>query len=492
MKMKQTATIILITICSFGLLVQVTEVTKSYLEYKIRRVILRNFPFTLDPPAISICFNIYYLIPTQVFDVESTSNSSYWKKFYDYMEITPMKELFNLTPKVDELLVADNGCAIRFPSRYAMSFLNRSQCYSHFVIQKYIQRQFMCYKFTPVVELDTSRKFETGYKPGSSNLDQKFGRGWKMEYLMAPVETGVIYALYFNASAFNRARVVVSYAHGPDTEHFEDSFIATQYPMTISHSRGTAIKISFQSLSYHRLPSPYPSNCYKMINGKSMAHRFVDIMNHESMTVFNKSCAVAQLYEDHHYNNYTIITDRNYRNETFLNLFNAIIQRNEKYRDGWTCNLKHFLTAPVTQPIEVINGSDYKFLIYVTWPLTHSIDVIDESLQNILDLLTYIASSLGFWFGFNLFSFAQKGGTGLITFFKTQEQVRNGADSSANSKGEGEIEIHKQINNQRKLIEVLRKECKSNKICNQTLLSQVKRTDLIINHLVKVIPSGQN
>lgn len=132
--------VILASICSIGLLFQVIEVTNSYLEYRIRRVIIRNFAFNIIPPGVSLCFDLSEVIPYEIvqkfgrnsngtFDTSGRSSdneTSWWKKFYQFLDVAPLATLFNVTPSGEEALKENNGCAIRFPGEYTMSFLDRS------------------------------------------------------------------------------------------------------------------------------------------------------------------------------------------------------------------------------------------------------------------------------------------------------------------------------------------------------------------------------
>lgn len=503
MNIKPIYSSILITvICCIGLLYQVTEVTKSYLSYRIRRIISRDFPTFLDPPAISLCFDLSVVIPIEVFKSitskhRETASSEYWGNFYDFLKVTPIKELFKLSPKVNETLKNSFGCAIRFPTEYSMFFMDNKDCYGHFVIEKYIQRQLMCYKFTPIVDGIDIGEYQMNHpKNRSKNGQRMMGKSWALEYLMAPVKTGVLYTLYMNFSSFNRVSYVVAFVHGPDTDHFEDSFITNQNSMTLSKDRGTAMKTNYQRLTYHHLEAPYPSKCYKMSNGKSLTHEFADLLNIQTIKQFNSTCPVTQLFENNSsYTNYNLISDRDYGNKTFLNTFNDLIERNEKYYKGLSCDLRYYVTSVTTQSIGVSKRSHNRFIIYITWPQLHNIEMNDDPLQSMLDLLIYVASSLGFWFGFSVLSSVSMVGNwfkSIITknnasdfnhTLNSESTATIGEKNEIKNQKEVIIQLTKMVKSQQKVIELNRQGNDINRRNIVKLLTQLRGTESRVNHL---------
>lgn len=465
MKPKVVPLAILTIFCFLGLLYQVFEVTKSYLEHKIRRVIIRDFPFELDPPAVSLCFELAHVIPVHNFGVYQDNDPNYWTKFYDFMKITSAKDLFNLAPSIKNVFKKNFGCAIRFPSMYTMTFLSNKNCYRHFNIERYIQRQFMCYKFTP----KTFDKHKIGnWSPERDRPPNGLKtKAWVMEYLMAPVDVGVIYSLYLNPDAFSRVSRVVAFAHGPDTDHWEDSFTVLYHAMVITATKGSVISVNYQTLKFSRLAAPYPSNCYHLGDGLSVTHLFADKLNNDTIKHLNKSCAIKMLVEGTSDTNYTIISEQDYRNESFLREFHRVLKLEERLSDAASCNVKIFASRVTTQIIEV--ADDKKIPVYMTWPQSHDLDMKDEPLQTILDLLIYVGSSLGFWFGFNVLTV----GSNVINH---RSRLTSKSDSEINCSSLNlVVDMSQQLNQQQKQIELLLRCDKINKQNIQGLMAQVRR-----------------
>lgn len=466
--------VILIISCSIGLMVQMTEVTKSYLEYRIRRVTVHKFTHAINPPAISICFDIAEVMPEKVTRTFNNSNDGEWWTDYNrFLSRTPLSDLFELTPRGDQTLKDRTACAIRFPTEFSMSYLNKRFCLRYFQIQKYIHRSLMCYKFIPDTGLggsedgvkddpvgkesemrtrnnteknssknnnsnnnnsknNSSKKSVDGVDTGQE--DEKSGTSrWRsggqetaIEYNLSPVDAGILYVLYLSPKVFGQVGRILAYVHGVETDPFEDSFFARQSGVTISETTGTSGLVSFKEIRSKRLQAPYSSNCINMNNGVSVTHFFTDLMNYRSIKRLNKACGFTQLFQGK-YSNYSLITDDDYKNETFRKLFNHIMREEIWLYERYTCLIQAYLSTMTTKSIEVTNSSDYRLIVQVSWPSLHSTKMHDEPLQTILDYLIYIGSSLGFWFGFSVLSSVSD----VVSVFRS---LSNTVGSGQNSK----------------------------------------------------------
>ena len=319
--MKINPKVVLIISCSIGLVVQVTEVTKSYLEYRIRRVTVHTFAYSINPPAISICFDIAEVIPKEVTRTfnNNSKDGQWWTDYNRFLSRTPLSDLFELTPSADETLKDRTACAIQFPTEFSMSYLDKRSCQRYFRIRKYIHRSLMCYKFIPDTGL--GRRRENGLKDDTIGKESKVGtrkngtkksvhggvdsghqdvekgtNRWRsgeqesaVEYNLAPVDAGTLYVLYLSPKAFGRVDRIMAYVHGPETDHFEDSFFARQNAVTISDTTGTIGMVSFKEVLSRRLEAPYSSNCINMKNGVSVTHLFTKLMNDQSIKRLNRA-----------------------------------------------------------------------------------------------------------------------------------------------------------------------------------------------------------
>lgn len=515
--MKINPKVILIILCAIGLIVQVTEVTKSYVEYRIRRVTVHKFPHSINPPAISICFDISKVIPIEVASTFNNTNDNYWWTDYNrFLSRTPLSDLFELTPSADQALKNRTGCAIRFPTEFSMSYLNKKFCHRYFRIQKYIHRSFICYKFIPDTGLGRS---EDGLKDDSIGKESKMGtrkngskksvdegmdngqqdvknetNRWtiggqesSVEYNLAPVEIGVLYVLYLSLESFGKVDGIMAYVHGPETDHFEDSFFARENAVTLSDTTGNIGMISFREILSKRLEAPYPSNCVNMKNGVSVTSLFAKLMNDQSIKRLNKACGFTQLFQGKYYSNYSLITDDDYKNETFRKIFNQIMREKTRFYQRYSCEIQVYLSSMTTKSIETTNNSDYRLIVQVSWPSLHGTKMHDEPLQTILDYLIYIGSSLGFWFGFTVLSFVSDIVSGFRSLLNTAKSDQNSKPRTENDskirlelvtkwkkKGFDQIERMGQSRKHEMEIEMMKKNQEANKRLMIKLITESK------------------
>lgn len=298
-----------------------------------------------------------------------------------------MDDLLEMTTPIEYVLRNGTSCSIRFVTDYSMTFMNHTGCTEYFKIEKYIQRQFVCYKVTPTIPVKNNT-----LKPLLMT-----------EYLLAPVETGTIYSLYLNATAFNTTKTITAFVHGYDTSHFEDSVVISVHPVSIIGSQGSSATVTFEENVVHRLEAPYTSKCTRRPDRVSVLQTFVDILNQETVRLLNKSCSFTQLYSGNH----SLMTDSDFKVEKFKTTFRQIRDKYDPYSLGWTCDVKWYQSRVSVQSYQLAEknkDSKHKLVIHVIWPQSHSIKISEEPLQTIIDYLIYIGSSLGFWFGFSVIS----------------------------------------------------------------------------------------
>ena len=138
-----------------GLIVQVTDVTDRYLEYRTKTLIEMELPQRIQMPKLSVCFRSDGLLKRDAIqrakNIIVPEGSKNWTAFYLAVEKLSAQDMFDYTPSPSEVLTSnETACHVRMPKRFSIKYpySKAPECYQMLKIKKFIQRQFMCYKFS--------------------------------------------------------------------------------------------------------------------------------------------------------------------------------------------------------------------------------------------------------------------------------------------------------------------------------------------------------
>ena len=237
-------------ICTIGLMVQVIDVTQRYLQYPTKTLIQMEVALKIKMPSLSVCFRSDGLLKRSLIkDMKGITlpiTDANWTAYYEALEKLSVKDLFHFSPQANEILAKDNAaCMIRFPGSFAVQypFSDAEECYQMFAIRRFIQRQFMCYRFT--------------VKLHQTPMDCLL----LTENNLTPNLPGTIYSIWLDKKLFGDISLLTAFAHGVDTSELFDSVFTPSF----AHQKGidsyVDLSITYRSLSITRLPPPYNTQC---------------------------------------------------------------------------------------------------------------------------------------------------------------------------------------------------------------------------------------
>lgn len=359
---------ILKMLCFFGCCFQLATIAKTYLLYLTSTRMEIDMPEHLPAPDSSYCVSF-----ADIFDYER-----YKRVHRKNVPFKKGKVVHNILGIVDNVLVKDiyeftlnasnliDGCWIRNPHSYRYVYHNKSDCSKKFEIDKYMIDQNICYRFhLKGIENDT----------------------FKAKYLAhSLVYPGEFFSIKLNTKILgfaNRLQLIVHDAGLPR--------------LSIASSEITfRIKAAECTLNYYvhlqvRLPPPYHTNCFHY-----------PLIGFDSREECRSVCLEDNLVKKHQKVPSSVITTQQYNlsfAKTYLEpkIAAAIIEINKncshkcKYN---TCTLKRSITTTSSNA-----QSDYTT---VRFPREPFITITHSPVASLIDLIIYVTSTLGSWFGVSL------------------------------------------------------------------------------------------
>ncbi|KAI1282012.1 hypothetical protein HDE_13211 [Halotydeus destructor] len=180
---------------TLGLVYQLNDIITMYFRYETVTVLDISVPEEITAPALSMCF----LFP-EVIDSDNLSNrhvrihikrqlTTHPLTLGDFADVT-LAEILEAAPKPDFLKL----CSIRYP--YSYSRIDKTEYCDAFGVQRYFKQQFICYQIS-LFEL--------------SNTVYSF------EYIQNALKSpGLFFELFMDKNRFNRTSVIQFTVHSAD------------------------------------------------------------------------------------------------------------------------------------------------------------------------------------------------------------------------------------------------------------------------------------
>ena len=400
--MDNKCSIMIFIVCFIGLIAQINDIGQRFFEYKTRTSIEMKIPDKISVPSLSVCwavsesvnivkmskdFNLPHLKTHRNFWKHSD-----WNPFYQLLDSLTVRQLFKYSPETHEILRKDVGCMIRFPSEHALRSPNPDgkHCLDHFKITKYFHRGLICFKFIP------------NFSPSDGlNLN---------EYTLSPNSPGLIYKFYFNKEVFGDVHYFTSYAHSFNTSHFHDSlFSSMKFFSRNSNSSSDSfanIDVTYNQLTLSRMKSPYDTDCIDYYPHASGMEFFLENVKNETLKEIDRVITQPHIYREHLENKF--LSTSELRNQSISGKLNAIIDQHKLQHSD--CDVMYYLSK-----MDVTKGR--RVSIGINWPQDSEIIIKHVPQQELTDLILYVCSSFGIWFGLSvmtLFRYLQR----LISFAK--------------------------------------------------------------------------
>lgn len=363
--------IISILLCSSGLFYQLEQISERYFKFQSRSEIQLREPQAITMPIISTCWYLKEIMGRKWFKSKN--------EYYFVVDKMTVKEIFDATPDLDYVLWDKHGCAVRLPHQMATKVPgpNRTECMKYFKIKRYLQRDFVCYKFSSKVV----------------NPEQLLDI---TEYSLTPVTSGIIYRLYMNHSLFDGVSYFTAFTHSFTSSHLYDSLFArtrNYYKAENSTMDNVNIEVSYSGQEVTRLEPPYDTSCHNFYPYSSGTQYLFKKLENETIEKLGRAHTFHPVENDKL--DYPIITALSLRNRTFLGKFNAIYGKYNRTR--LDCNLKYYITK-----IGMSFGPSVTISVY--WPQDPLVWIDHVPVYDLIDYILYVCSSFGIWFGISVLS----------------------------------------------------------------------------------------
>ena len=392
------------TMCSVGLIVQVTHVSSRYFEYATRTIVHMTIPISLPGfPAISTCWSINSMINrTQVklvkkikmrtFNRTSADNANFNKQISNFT----IEELFKFTPNNDSILDTGKGktaCQVRTRMAYSPSKSNMNTCVHLFSVLKYLEREYVCYKFVPKV---------------AKKLNM-------IRYAMSPSYTGEMYRFYLNGDIFKNIGAISTSIHNSISSQLFDSVFASNH-FHIGH-QFPALKVTFREIDTKLMKRPFDTECDELPANYTTGQEFsLDRVNEAVVKEFDAMTPFVPIHD--RTLKYKLLQDLQFQNGTIIKRVNSL---SEKYG-----NLRGCVTAFVDTTAELLD--ERRPYVAVYWPQDEKLSIIYVPDQELIDFVVYIGSCIGVWFGLSAYSVHD----GIRFVWRLQKRQKNNSTNVSN------------------------------------------------------------
>ena len=303
------------------------------------------------------------------------------RQYYDKLDEMSVSDIFDATPDNESVLREDCGCSIRLPSKFTAKYPypDAEECYRMFQIRKYIQKDFMCYEFDPII-IETDEDLLIS------------------EYAVSPQAAGLIYKIYLNNSLFGDASYYETLVKQRfDSPLFDAAFSSSKVYMRQTNLSNNYLNIEliYNSVAIHMLRNPYDTRCLSCAPYHTCAELNAARIGDAVLKKFEKVSTLVPVYDKSL--KYPVLSAKHLRNDEFVAKYKRI---HDKVFSGssQTCDT-YYTSSRVT----ITYGSVTMVSVY--YPHDANISVNYFPLQDPIDFLLYISSSFGIWIGVSVLSF---------------------------------------------------------------------------------------
>lgn len=354
------------TLCVIGCSYQLTSIIESYFRYHQTSVSKYFIPQHLKPPTTSFCVPYIDILDIKNMKLRNGIEISKLSKS-NQMEILSniltIRNIFDMTPNSKDLIAS---CRIR-KHNTLMEPLSSEGCYLNFQIQKYFSSNFMCYSIHP-------HQSEISFLSYTSSVDSP----------------GLIYQIEINATLFGNVssvKIVISDSIVPlVSAHLARTYIGRHFYSILSK---TTLDIIYTKYISKILGFPYDNrpcsnvlregNCFTRCTTNLSIESFGKLppnyVTNENIAKYVKSLPISE------YKKYTNMDMR------LSHIWNKC--------DGacvWDCTDTYTVTS-------VLAGVGEHFSLKILSPNTPFLDIVSHPSVTRLDLIVYVTSALGCWFG---------------------------------------------------------------------------------------------
>lgn len=366
----QILTVTTISICSIGLLIQLEQISERYFKFQTRSDIQLSIPDSITVPATSTCWYLKDIM-------KNMKGKDVWQ-FYEEFDNMTMDQIFEQVSETNEIFVDKRSCAIRLPNKLVNIYPNRTVCSKLFIIERYIQRNFICYKFYASI-IDQNQKLDM------------------TEYSLTPTMSGMIYRLSLKPDIFGDNTYFTTFSHSLQTSDLYDSMFSQSlfyYRDNRTKHSFVQMKLTSSGTTIDRLKAPYDTDCHIYDPFETGAeYNYRGLLN-ETINIFGRIHTFYPISESENMK-YKMISSQILSDQTFLKSFNEIYKKYNKTL--YDCHLQYLVSK-----FTLSFGTEVTVDVY--WPQDSDILMNYVPVYDLIDYLLYVCSSFGIWFGLSVLS----------------------------------------------------------------------------------------
>lgn len=369
-------------LCFFGCLFQLVDIIQLYLNYQVITEVSIELSNDFSSPILKLC--LYKR------DVIELSNAHRKRQLDDLLSELTIAQIFKFSPKASDIIA---NCSLR-EEDLAFESYDHYECNKHFTIKRYQQLHFACYGFNPVLHKDKHFGFNLGYALDSTNI---------------------LYQLNLNMTSLQRARFVkpILIRTYDDFAFPFSPLIAIEKDSNLKEARND-FTIFNTILETQKLEKPYSPFClnYARINFKGRLHCLYTCQA-ETLKQFNKEHYSTAFIDG---SSSSVLNSKDiYKNESNRRQLSRITTRCNNLCKADDCIIRSSITHLHSKE----TGKDIRFQI--SMPVEPSIVVKYLAKMQMSELMIYLLSVLGTWFGISVLGSA----INLINVFSRERMKPN-------------------------------------------------------------------
>ena len=380
LKNKKFRDMVILTLCSLGLLIQINEVSIQYFAFESQSRVYVTPHFNIKIPALSACLRIVDIINLTSVENDhklrliNQDGSINWTADSIFMRTVPLRYIFSQTPSINELFEdGSESCKIKLPEEDFFERFNQSSCYEQFNVTRYFHRESICYKFSPNI------------RTREVNVEH---------YTLTDEAYGVIYLIRLDSKRFERVAVVSSYVHDDESFPLYDALLA-QYVIIGNYT--AQLMPSFNTINIVKLEPPYDTKCYHYPPRMGQFDLIMNKISDQTKKQLGLVSPKVMVYEDDIDDQMTILTSPALKINISVRESFRKIQKSNTFSDRQSCLIRCLVSKLTT-------GKDTRLAFRVTWPDGLLMDIEYQKKIAVIDFVIYICSCIGIWFGISVFS----------------------------------------------------------------------------------------
>lgn len=378
--LPKVVTILFVVLCATGFMFQAWTIGAIYFDYKTTSTVDIEMPDVLEPPDVSLCVRYAdILIDESLRSFDKLKGKEKIKALRVLQDKVTLADIFNKTPETGKVI---KECLHRTPGSYDVKQTTSNEgCMKVFTVDKYYAQEFMCYRFSQI----------------SSEENEKFLYG-KLAFSI--IYGSLFYALVLDKEQMDGAEFCKIVIHGRLTFPYDSIAYPSTFSRTITENeKYNSFRSTYNKIMIKFLPYPYVTNCrnYETFQ-HSRRYCFNECTKNLSLTSFGKVPFSGIEVEPMPVQHISVLDLTNYSVTSELE---KITSQCRSLCQESSCVDVHYLSTILKEETSV--GFD-GITVNILAPASPSTKVEHREFMSLTELIIYISSCVGTWFGLSFFS----------------------------------------------------------------------------------------